>query len=153
MILLECGASGRCFALRAERSGVGLVPYKREIPQALPPRGHRRKVHEPGGGPSPEEDQAGTLTLDFPASRTVSSKISVVISYSVTEQLTVCYNWSNGLDTYICVSIKKNYINTTLKVQLRYESRGNQISEEPKVNREVKRSTQQLNNNNKAVDA
>lgn len=53
----------------------------------------------------------------------------------------MCYNWSNGLDAYICVSIKKNYINTTLKVQLRYESRGNQISEEPKVNREVKRST------------
>lgn len=67
---------------------MGLVPDKRgsrEMPVLL----HRVRTQgegagrEPERGPSPEGDHAGTVVLDYPASRTMRNRFLCLISDSV----------------------------------------------------------------------
>ena len=59
------------------------TPESSLIPSAM--WGHSKKtaIYEPGSGPSPDTEAAGTLILDFPDSRMVKSKFLLLINYLV----------------------------------------------------------------------
>ena len=84
-------------------------------PRKLPPSFHhlrsqqKKKVHEPGSGPSPDTEPSGISIMKFPASRTVKNK---VLLFTNDPGYVISLQQSKGIKIHLSICDNQKWLQT-----------------------------------------